>query len=155
MKTAPNLARTFGAAFTVLWLCHLPGAHAEEPRKPCSVSETKAALGSKSPSLAAAVQQVKSTRCSTFEIVLRRFVATQTNAGRKLEPTASLDMNASAAQLKAARENPEFQAALAQELNGVTDETVKALLEIALLDDMDYNNARDLRLLELRKEAAK
>lgn len=157
MKTARSYkVHTVCAALTAMSMGWPLGASANDLQKTeCSVSQNKAEMAPKSTNVIAAIVKVYSARCSTYENMKRRLSASGSDAGRKLEPTKPLDVNAAQAQLRTARGKPDFQAALASELEGVTDETTRALLEIALLDDMEYDKARDLLLLDLRKSGAK
>lgn len=92
---------------------------------------------------------VNTSRCSSLINILRQIVRGNIKAGRQLEADQAFDPAAAQRQLSEARADPEIQAAVAAELEGVTDASRRLLLEAVVMHDKSKRLARDLLLQQL------
>lgn len=92
---------------------------------------------------------ISSSRCSTLLNILRQIASAKISAGRQLEANAAFDPRAAQAQLDAARADPEIHAAIAAEMEGVSDPGERLLLEAVVMHDKQKLHARNLLIQQL------
>lgn len=148
MKPGSRLSAT--AAVTLPLMALVPCiASSQTTPPPCNVEKVKSDASLNAGLVSALSATINTNRCSSLVNVLKQITNGTIKAGRKLEGDTPFDATAAESQLKAARADPEIQAAIEAELQGVASQNLRLLLEAVVMHDKRKLLARDLLIRQL------